>query len=318
MTRIGFVLLLLLIFSCKNKDEKTTGEQNSSSPVDVQQKFTAVSVPYQLSDTVLLRGQQGSPVAELDRFIADTIKTNLFTSGKNIKYYPLAKIQRPKAETYLVIKATSGDKKVAILVTVDDENQPVASLPFLVPDDDPTTIQVSSIDAAYSITRAIARKKDGVTTGEGKDVFAYDKQGKQFSWIVTDQLDKKTDVVNPIDTLPKTNKLSGDYVKNKKNIVSVRDGRTATQLMVYIHTENEDGTCKGDLKGQFLVTSSNTAIYRQGGDPCVLQLKFTGSSVSIHEEQGCGNHRDVSCAFEGSFPKKKVEKLKSTSKKPKL
>jgi hypothetical protein len=318
MTRIGFVLFVLFVFSCKHKEKITTGEEGNSSRVDIQQPFPSMPVPYQLTDTALLQGAQTGSHPELATLVADSIKKNLFNGSKNIKYYPVAKIEKPKGETYLVIKAVSGEKKVALVIAFDKQNQAAASLPFLVPDDDPTTVQVSSIDNSYSITRGIARKKDGLTTGEGKDVFAYDKTTKQFSWIVTDQLDKQSLVVNPIDTLPKTNKLSGDYVLNKKNIVSVRDARTPNQIMVYIHTENEDGTCKGDLKGQFLVTSSSTAIYRQGGDPCVLQLKFTGSSVSIHEEQGCGNHRDVSCAFQGSFPKKKAEKPRSAAKKAKL
>ncbi len=44
--------------------------------------------------------------------------------------------------------------------------------------------------------------------------------------IMTDPLDDKpTELINPIDTLPRKNKLSADYTTGKMNLVSIRDGR---------------------------------------------------------------------------------------------
>ena len=113
------------------------------------------------------------------------------------------------------------------------------------------------------------------------------------------------------------NTLVGDYRIDKKNLVSVRDGRYPNQLLVYIHTENKAGDCKGELRGEFVMTSSTTAVYRQGGDPCVLNLTFKGNSVSIEEEKGCGNYRGLDCPLTGTFTMRKPASAKSKSGKPK-
>ena len=119
--------------------------------------------------------------------------------------------------------------------------------------------------------------------------------------------DNPSVLINPIDTFPKTNKLSGDYYFNKKSFVSVRDGRYNNQLLVYIHTENQTGDCIGQMKGEFLITSSTTAAYQQAGDPCVLNLSFKNNAVTINEVRGCGNYRGIDCDFSGTFTRKKVQ-----------
>jgi hypothetical protein len=122
-------------------------------------------------------------------------------------------------------------------------------------------------------------------------------------------------VINPIDSFSRKHKFAGDYVKDKKNFVSVRDGRYPNQLQVFIHTDHNGGECTGELKGDVLITSSTTAIYRQGGDPCVLSFQFTPNSVILKEDQGCGSHRGVNCSFDGTFSRKKEGKTKAGKKK---
>jgi hypothetical protein len=162
------------------------------------------------------------------------------------------------------------------------------------------------------VTRLISQRQ---TAAEGKDVYEYDAATKQFSLILTDPLNKKAgDVINPIDTLPRKHKFAGDYVRDKKNFISVRDGRYPNQLLVFVHVDKNQGECTGELKGDLLLTSATTAIYRQGGDPCVMSFRFSSSSVTISEDEGCGSHRGLDCSFNGSFTKKKAAKPKSTKK----
>jgi len=133
---------------------------------------------------------------------------------------------------------------------------------------------------------------------------------------MTDLLDEsKRDLINPIDTMPKTRKFAGDYILGKRNLVSIRNGRTASQALAFIHIEKNEGGCIGELKGEILFTSSNTAIYRQGGDPCILQFTFSSNSVSLKEEEGCGNHRGLDCTLNGNYTKKKEAKSRSINKK---
>ena len=77
---------------------------------------------------------------------------------------------------------------------------------------------------------------------------------------------------------------------------------------------SEKGTCKGELRGEASITSPNVAVYRENGDPCVLQFTFGANAVTMKEVQGCGNYRDIKCFFEGTYPRKK-EKPKPAKKK---
>ena len=85
--------------------------------------------------------------------------------------------------------------------------------------------------------------------------------------------------------------------------------------MVFIHLDKNEGECTGELKGDILLTSTTAAIYRQGGDACVLSFRFSSSSVTIKEEEGCGGHRGLNCTFDGTYPRKKEAKPKATTKK---
>ena len=153
--------------------------------------------------------------------------------------------------------------------------------------------------------------------GEGKDVFVYNAAARQFTLIQTDVLDERSaELINPIDTLPGTHRFAGDYyLKEKRNIVSIRDARSPTQAMAFVHLDKNNGECVGELKGEILFTSTSTAVYRQGGDPCVLQFTFSGNTVTLKEEQGCGNHRGLNCPLEGVYTRKKEVKPKTPVKK---
>ncbi len=124
----------------------------------------------------------------------------------------------------------------------------------------------------------------------------------------------KVVLVNPIDTLTRTHKLAGDYSRDKKNIVSIRDGRKPDLLTVFVHIEN-GAECVGEVKGDATITSPTTAVYQQPGDPCILQLNFSGSTVKLQELEGCGSRRGQNCAFDGAFTRKKQPTTKPVKKK---
>jgi hypothetical protein len=133
---------------------------------------------------------------------------------------------------------------------------------------------------------------------------------------MTDPLnDANLEVINPIDTLSRKRKYTGDYLKDKKNYISVRDSKYPNQLMFFIHMKSDDNDCDGELKGEMLVTSSTTAIYRQGGDPCVMSFSFSSNTVTVKEDEGCGSHRGLNCSFNGRYSLKKESNSKKIRKK---
>ena len=139
-----------------------------------------------------------------------------------------------------------------------------------------------------------------------KDAYVF-TDGVGWMLILTESNEGKPripQIYNSIDTLPRKHKYSGDYVQDKRNFVSIRDGKDPSRFLFFIHFEREEGTCKGELKGEARVVSSGIARYRSYSDPCAVEFLFTPTSVSLKELGGCGVHRDIKCYFEGTFERR--------------
>jgi hypothetical protein len=318
MIRTGFIVLVLAMISgCGNKGSKQESGDNGYSFEKLSARFKSITPPYQLSDTGFLKNKDTGTLRfrEFESFIPDSIRQKIFGKSTAIRYVPLVQMKPSEQTALYLVKAMSGNKKAALLIAFQD-GEPQAVLPFLVPDNDPTTSQLSSIDKSYVITKHISQQKASVPLREGREVYEYDDASKLFSFILHNPLNiENAEVVNPIDTFPRKHKYAGDYAKDKKNFVSIRDGRHPNQLQVFMHLEKNKGACTGEIKGELLITSPTTAIYRQGGDPCVLSFRFSGSSLTVREDEGCGAHRGLDCVFDGTYPKKKESKPKPSAKK---
>lgn len=309
MYRIGIVLLGLILWSCKGKK----GEKGFSYE-SFAELFPAAQATYQISDADVSANKDTTVIrsAEFAKFISDSIKLKLFGKAGKVKYIALARVKAPDKTNYFIVKAISGNKRAVLLLPFTND-QFDAAFPLLVPDNDGTTRQTSIIDKSNAIIKSISQKKPGGETSEGRDVYQYVPEAKHFTLLLTSPLNATAEIINPIDTLPKKNKFSGDYIKDKKNFVSIRDGRRATELLVFIHIAK--GECSGEIKGTLLLTSTSKGVYRQSGDPCQLSFQFSGNLVSVKEDGGCGSRRGLDCSFEGSYKKKKEVKTKSTKKR---
>ena len=149
-----------------------------------------------------------------------------------------------------------------------------------------------------------------------RNIYVYNSGINDFTLILTEpNVEMIQDVYNPIDTLAKKNKLAGDYIKDKKNFVSIRDGKNDQEILFFVHFEKDKGECIGELKGTAKLISAKKAQYKEAGNPCTLEFDFTTSSVSMKEVEGCGSYRDIKCFFDGKYPKKKAAPAKSTQKK---
>ena len=116
-------------------------------------------------------------------------------------------------------------------------------------------------------------------------------------------------ILNPIDTLPTLNTFSGDYARDKKNFISLRDFGNTNKYQFFLHFEKKEGTCVGELKG-LLNFNKNQATYSEKGDPCTIQFTITGNIIKIKEDGNCGNHRNMTCYFNDSYDKKRKAKSK--------
>lgn len=325
MRRVGRILqwvLIVTVLACNNEKKVEPEDETVFRYTSFSERFKEAKLPYTLSDTGLLKNEDTAAIRNqaFISFIPDSVKKKLFPNTSKVRYIPLARVAAANGEQYFIVKAEGGSRKAALLMVFDQGQNYGATLPFLVPDNDPKSSQVSSLDKAFSITRSVTSRGEEDVLLEGKDVYVYNKDARQFTLIMTDLLDEgEMEVLNPIDTFARTHRYAGDYTQGKRSILSVRDGRSEKEVMFFVHFEKNDGECTGELKGSLFFTSTTTAVYRQGGDPCVLEFEFKKSSVSMREVEGCGLHRGLQCLFEGTFTRKKEPSRKEelTSKKDK-
>ncbi|MGZ8558024.1 MAG: hypothetical protein ACXWWC_06825 [Chitinophagaceae bacterium] len=311
-----FAFFLILIAGCKSKKATLSGDE----PVEINdfiEFFPDTKLPFLVADSTLLKKEKDSLLISytvFTQFVPDSILSGVFGKTAKPKIYPLAKNKGD--ETYLFAKAVSGNKRAALVLGFDKKNQFIAAMPLLSLDQLSATKQTAVMDTRYTLTKNLFRNNKDGTLSEGKDVYVLNSAAKSFMLIMTDALDDKpTELTNPIDTISRKQKYAADYGTGKMNLVSIRDGRKKDRLSFFIHFEKSNGECSGELKGEAILKSPTVAEYREGGDPCILQFKFTSSSVTVKELEGCGSRRGLRCSFDGAYPRKKEIKPKPVKPK---
>jgi hypothetical protein len=307
-----------LLSACGNKKKPSLSGTDEVVISDFIESFELGKPPIEIADTTLNKKEKDSLLIAnkiFAQFVPDSVLTRIFGKNAKPRIYMGKRVEIEK-EKYLFIKAIAADKKASLVLCFDKKNEFKACLPLLITDANPATSQVSGLDKRFSFYRNTVLKSPDGSTAEGKEVYVYNDEAGQFSLIMTDPLDDRVqEVINPIDTLPRKNKFSADYIRDKMNIVSIRDDRKTGKLNFFIHFDRNNGDCNGELKGTASFTSATTAVYRQPGDACSLQFNFSASSVTLKELDACGAHRGVKCSFDGNFPRKTEAKPKSKSRK---
>ncbi|MBK6992460.1 MAG: hypothetical protein IPH34_11795 [Chitinophagaceae bacterium] len=311
---------IICLTGCKQKKKISLSGEETVAVNDFIDFFAPLDLPLQFTDTSLLKTKKENDsllisLKNFNQFVPDSVLQEVYAKGAKPKIYVLGKISVPKAETYLFVKTITNDKKAVFVLGFDKEQQFIAGMPVLRPDLKSATEQSISMDRKYSITKKVVLKNTDGSLSEGRDVYVLNNEAKNFMLIMTDALDDKiTELINPIDTLPRKNKYSADYSNGKMNLVAIRDGRKDGKISFFIHFEKNNGACTGELKGEASMKTPNTAVYQVDGDPCQLQFIFSSSAVTLKEIEGCGSRRGLNCAFDGSFAKKKVSKSVNKSK----
>jgi hypothetical protein len=311
------LLLAFLVVSCKSKKTVLADEDE----VEIEgfiDFFPDVQLPYEMTDSLINRKPTDSSTIGykiFTQFVPDSVLSGEFGSKTRPQIYPLGKSVVEDYETYLFIKAVSPAKKAGYIVAFDKDNKFVSAMPLIVPDKNPATIQSATLDKKYSLTSIKKTKNSEGLYDEQKNVYILNADARVFTLILTDAgiPDEEQEIINPIDTFPKKNKFSGDYVKDKRNYVSIRDGRNSNELLFFTHFEKNKGECTGELKGTATINGAKTALYRANGNPCVLEFSFQGNAVAMREVEACGSYRDITCFFDGSYQKKKEPKQKKAT-----
>ncbi len=308
--------ILLLIVACKGK--KTSLQDNETVTIqEFIEFFPETPLPIRIADTTLVKKSTDSlqiGYKIFTQFISDSLVQKDFGKGVMPKIFPLGRTREDGKETYLFIKATNGTKRVSYLACFNKKNEFLQMLPLVKTGFDQYSSAYGVLDKKFQITTYYEKKRANNETSFKRNVYIYNSSANEFTLILTEPNEEIIEnVINPIDTLPARNKFSGDYVKDKKNFISVRDGRRATEPVVFVHFEKSD--CRGELKGTARFVSATMAVFQESGNPCTLEFSFSNNRVVMKETGGCGTYRDIKCFFEGSYPKKKTPVKPKTGKR---
>ena len=304
------LLPVILVFAaCKGK--KTSLKDGDKVDVaDFISFFPDLNLPVKLTDSGLKKQNDSALIGYkvFTEFVPDSVLTKDFGKEVHPRLYAIGKTAEKGKETYLFFKGASGSKRIGYVACFSKDNKYLNAIPLVKSASDSHTSTYAILDSKFQITTFREKKATGSEKNYKKNVYIYNSAANEFTLIYTEPNEEiVNEVINPIDTLARKGKFAGDYVLDKKNFVSVRDGKNASEILFFIHFEKE-GDCNGELKGKARFISPNVAQLVQNGTPCIVELSFTANRVSIREKGGCGAFRGIKCFFDGSYPKKKEAK----------
>lgn len=314
MRYLSYILILLAFIGCA--ETKTDLSGNTPLKInDFNAAFKHIELPLRINDTNIVAYTDTLEIGRkaLEQFLPDSVveaivpkeikNASLFTLGKiekETEYYLLLNHRDPQKQTVSVLAFSKKNAflgyKILTQFDLTHKGSQFYGKTLLINKEPTFLIEENKLDPEQGLTN----EKKG---------WAYTEQGFRLIYMDANVKPEQKAILNPIDTLPTLNTYSGDYARDKKNFISLRDFGNANKYQFFLHFEKKDGTCVGELKG-LLNFNKNQATYSEKGDPCTIQFTITGNIIKIKEDGNCGNHRNMTCYFNDSYDKKRKPKIK--------
>jgi hypothetical protein len=309
---------ILFFLGCKEKKVDLSGETKVKSN-DFFAAFPIIQTPYTVADTNLNKRTDTVRIGEkaMLQFIPDSVISIILNNNKKVNIYSIGKIVKEN-EVYLLAKFAFNKNSSLYCFVFDKKNKFLSYKHFLNTNNSDDYVHLLSINREPTFT--ISKEKmneDKQQLQYSRIGWAFNMESNGFYTVVTETNEdekKNNTILNPIDTLPRKNKLSGNYVKDNKNFISLRDGKNNAAYLFFIHFEKNNGNCIGELKGELQMKTPTKGIYSENGDVCVIDFTFSGSELIVKEQGSCGNHRGIKCFFDDSFIRKKELVIKKKRK----
>lgn len=310
---IVFASFLFLV-ACSEKKMDLSG--NTPLKInDFNKIFKLASLPLTISDSNLVKFVDTLSIGRkaLLQFVPDSVVEEIISlKDKKAILHPILKIE--KEEEYYLLLNVSYPKEQEIAVVAFSKKNKYLGYKMIASFED-----LNKNSRKYGKTLFI-NKEPTFLVEENKmgedNALTYEKKGwaytdHDFKLIFFDSNKKpsSTSVLNPIDTMSMKNLYSGDYARDNKNFISIRDDANPNKYLFFLHFEKQDGNCTGELKG-ILNFTKNQATYTEKGDPCIVHFTMEGNTIRIKEDGNCGNHRNMTCYFNDSFDRKRKAKKK--------
>jgi hypothetical protein len=314
MRYLSNLLILLALIGCAETKTDLSGD----TPLkinDFNAAFKNIELPIRINDTNLTSYTDTLEIGRkaLEQFLPDSVVDDIVPKElKNASLFPVGKIEK-ETEYYLLLNHKDAKNQTVSVITFSKKNvflgykiltqfDPVHKgsqfygKTLLINKEPTFLVEENKLDPELGLSN----EKKG---------WAYTDQGFRLIYIDANVKPEQKAILNPIDTLPTLNTFSGDYARDKKNFISLRDFGNANKYQFFLHFEKKDGTCVGELKG-LLNFNKNQATFSEKGDPCTIQFTITGNVIKIKEDGNCGNHRNMTCYFNDSYDKKRKPKIK--------
>ena len=314
MRYLSNLLILLALIGCA--ETKTDLSGNTPLKInDFNAAFKNIELPIRINDTNLASFTDTVEIGRkaLEQFLPDSVvdviapkllkNASIFTVGKiekETEYYLLLNNKGARRQTVFVItfskKNVFLDYQVLTQFDLSQKSSQFYGKTLLINKEPTFLIEENKLDPE----KGISNEKKG---------WAYTDQGFRLIYLDANIKPAQKAILNPIDTLPTLNTFSGNYARDKKNFISLRDFGNPNKYQFFLHFEKKEGDCVGELKG-LLNFVKNQATYSEKGDPCTIQFTITGNIIKIKEDGNCGNHRNMTCYFNDSYDKKRKPKSK--------
>lgn len=303
IAHIGFFL------SCKESVPPKISDQGLSVP-DFLKIAPELSLPVTIHENDLSQIKYDSSTVHLPTFksyFKDSLFQTIFGEKRKQKISVVGKVQLEDKSTYLVVREVSGKNKSAIIIYFNPKGNYLGHLVLISPKQRITSEKYSfKIDSKLNISLITERQISKEELWTGEKIYYFDPSGLPIIAVTNTNEDLSNEILgNPIDSIPRKNKYAGDYSTDKKNLVSIRDGRTEKSMQFFIHFSKRQGNCVGEIKGEADWVNKNFAVFRDNKSQCIIEFRFSYQRVTIRETNGCGSYRDIKCTFEGSYPKVK-------------
>ncbi len=310
-----WLAVLCCVMACSEK--KTDFSGNTPLKInDFNKIFKTVELPISISDSNLskLRDTIEIGAKALGQFVPDSVVENIIPAkDQKAILYPLLKIEK-EAEYYLMLNVHRPTKDEIAVVVFSKKN---VYLDYKII----TSFLVEHKGSRHYGKSVSINKEPTFLVEENKmdeeNVLVYEKNGWAFTenhfrliYFDSNKKPESKTIINPLDTLATNYVYSGDYARDAKNFISLRDFTgVANKYQFFMHFEKKEGTCVGELKG-LLNFNKNQATYTEKGDPCIIHFTISGQIIKIKEDGNCGNHRNMTCYFNDSYDKKRKPKKK--------
>ncbi|PSL42631.1 hypothetical protein CLV51_11116 [Chitinophaga niastensis] len=318
MKRFLLVILAIgVLAACKSKKKSGHGTDEPMTLEDFQALFTPGTLPYKLTPDTLQLNMPDS--LELDtaalRFLTDTLTKGDFSKNEAVQLFPLQRIPG-NVVNYMVVEAAGKSHIVGYLCFMNKKGKYLNRIRVANTGSSDGTVASLSLDSKNVIKISSEKKLAGTRSALKEDFYMVNADGT-VTLIMTNSNGPTSagQIFNPIDTLQRKQKFSGDYTSGDMSIVSIRDGDDPKTFQFFITFSKDNGNCKGELSGKGHYIAGNRGEYKDKESSCGISFQFSAGRVSIRETGGCGAYRGIKCFFEGGFVKKVEKKAEKKKKK---